>query len=83
MFLVRKSHSTTALVVFAVSLLVTACTVDKSYDINPKDIDLTVTLLEDGLTVPIGSSEKISLGDLINSAGEGVNAWWRPSAAPA
>lgn len=73
MFLVRKSHSTTALVVLAVSLLVTACTVDKSYDINPKDIDLTVTLLEDGLTVPIGSSEKISLGDLINSAGEGVN----------
>ncbi|MBR5905263.1 MAG: hypothetical protein IKZ51_02250, partial [Bacteroidales bacterium] len=54
-------------------LLVNACVVDKNYDIKPSDIDLTVTLLEDGLTVPIGSSDKISLGDLINSAGEGIN----------
>ena len=73
MFLVRKSHSTPVLFVLAGMLLVTACVVDKSYDIKPSDIDLTVTLLEDGLTVPIGSSDKISLGDLINSAGEGIN----------
>lgn len=73
MFLVRKSHSTPVLFVLAGMLLVNACVVDKNYDIKPSDIDLTVTLLEDGLTVPIGSSDKISLGDLINSAGEGIN----------
>ena len=73
MFFVRKSHSTPVLFILAGMLLVTSCVVDKSYDISPSDIDLSVTLLEDGLTVPIGSSEKISLGDLINSAGEGIN----------
>lgn len=74
MFFVQKSHSAPVLAFLTGLLLVTACTVDKSYDnINPSDIDLSMTVLEEGLAVPIGSTEKIQLGTLINSAGESVN----------
>lgn len=74
MFLVRKSLTAPALALLAGLLLVTACTVDKSYDnISPSDIDLSVTVLEEGLTVPIGNTEKIQLEDLLNAAGEGIN----------
>ena len=73
MFFVQKSHSAPAVALLASILLLSACTLDKTYDLKPSDIDMSVTVFEDGLTVPLGSSEKISLGSLINSAGEGVN----------
>ena len=71
---VRERLLAPALTFLAGMLLVTACELDPDYEINnPQDIDLEVTVLEDGLTVPVGSTEKIKLGDLINSAGEGIN----------
>ena len=73
MFPVREHLSAHALIILAGLIMVSACTVDKEYEINPKDIDLSVTVLEDGLTVPVGNSNLISLESLINSAGEGIN----------
>ena len=46
------------------------CKVVPEYDVNITDIDTEVTVFEEGLTVPIGSTEKIALSTLLNSAGD-------------
>ena len=73
MFPIRKSLLLPALIVSAGLLMATSCQVDQDYDIDPSNIDLSVSVLEDGVTIPLGSTEKISLGSLINAAGEGIN----------
>lgn len=73
MFPLRKSLLLPALIVSAGLLMATSCQVDRDYDIDPSNIDLSVSVLEDGVTIPLGSTEKISLGSLINAAGEGIN----------
>ena len=46
-------------------LVVMACSVDKAYDLS-KDIDMTVSVGE-GLTIPLGSTEKILLTEMIDT----------------
>ncbi|MBQ9462379.1 MAG: hypothetical protein IJU68_01825 [Bacteroidales bacterium] len=73
MFFERNRLTLPAAVLLAGILALSACTKDKNYEINPSDLDLTMTLLGDGVTIPIGNSNEITLGSLINSAGEGLN----------
>ena len=75
MFLERNRLSIPASVLLAGILALSACSKDKNYEINPSDIDLTMTLLGDGVTIPIGNSNEITLGSLINSAGQGLNEY--------
>lgn len=48
------------------SLLVTSCSIDDKYDLS-KDVDLTVGVAG-GLALPVGSTEKIMLTELIDTA---------------
>ena len=51
-------------------LLLSNC-IDDSYDLS-KDIDMTVTIFEDGLTLPGGSTDTISLKKILDlDEGEG------------
>ena len=72
MFFARNSHTAPAVFLLAglISLL-SACTTDENYVIDDiSDIDPSMTVFENGVTIPLGSTEKISIGALINSAGE-------------
>lgn len=51
---------------FMSSLLVTSCSIDDKYDLS-KDVDLTVGVAG-GLALPVGSTEKIMLTELIDTA---------------
>ena len=46
-----------------VMLAISACTIDKDYDLN-KEVDLRVTVVP-GATLPIGSLESVSIGPLV------------------
>lgn len=48
-----------------ISLFAVSCSVDKTYDLS-KDIDMTVAVGE-GVTIPLGSSEKIMLTELLDT----------------
>lgn len=73
MFLKSTHHLVPGIVFLSGLLLVASCEADKSYDLDSKPIDLSMTLVEEGVSVSLGDSEKISLGQLINSAGESIN----------
>lgn len=70
----RKSPFLPALILFTgILALAASCTVVKEYDVKADNIDLTATVMEDGVTIPLGQTEKLSLGNLINAAGESIN----------
>ena len=46
-------------------LLLAACSVDKAFDLS-KDIDMTVSV-GGGVTIPLGSTEKILLTEMIDT----------------
>ncbi len=56
-----------ALTVVALSLV--SCSFDKDYEITNDKLNMEMTLLEDGISVPLGSTDKISIGDLLSAAG--------------
>ena len=66
----RRRFSASLAVVFL--LLGTGCSVVQEYDVNIKDLDTEVTLFEQGLSVPLGSTNKIELGTLLNSQGQNI-----------
>ena len=82
MLFARNSHAVPALPILAgLFLLLSACTTDENYIIDDiSDIDPSITLFEDGVTVPVGSTKKINLGTLINDLGEDVNSFIRTGA---
>ena len=49
--------------------LITACGIDPLYNLRETHIDPSVTLFQDGLTIPIGSSERIRLDTIVNKLG--------------
>ncbi|MBO4623975.1 MAG: hypothetical protein J5646_00585 [Bacteroidales bacterium] len=53
-------------------LLGTACSMVKEYDVKIKELDTEVSLFGEGLSVPLGSTNKIILSSLLNSAGENI-----------
>lgn len=53
-------------------LLGTGCSIDPEYDVNINEIDTEVTVFEDGLSIPIGSTDSIALSQFLNSAGENI-----------
>ena len=61
-------------------LLGTACTVVPEYDIDIKDVDTDMSLFEEGLAVPLGSSNKIMLGSLLNSSGQDLSEFLKTDA---
>ena len=61
----KRKSSFSALLLPLFLIIVTACAVDPSYNLDEKPIDPSVTLFQDGLTIPIGSSERIRLDTLI------------------
>lgn len=70
----RKSNlSSISLLLPVLFTLVTACGVDPLYDLSETRIDPTMTLFQDGLTIPIGSSERIRLDNLIKKLGPEAN----------
>lgn len=58
---------------FVFLLLVTACSVVQEYDTTIDKVDTQVTLFEKGLSVPLGSSNKIILSSLLNSSGQDLS----------
>ena len=67
---------------FALALLLlgTACTVLPEYDVNINEIDTEVSVFEDGLTLPLGSTNKVVLSSLLNSAGESIDEFLKADA---
>lgn len=51
------------------ALSVLSCSFDKEYEITPDKLNMEVTLMEDGISVPLGSTDKISIGSLLNTLG--------------
>lgn len=47
------------------ALVAVSCSVDKAYDLS-KDVDMTVSVAE-GITIPLGSTEKIMLSELLDT----------------
>lgn len=61
-------------------LLGTACTIVPEYDVNIKEIDTEVSVFEEGLTLPLGSTNKVVLSSLLNSAGESIDEFLKTDA---
>lgn len=61
----------TAVAVTTLAIFGTGCTEDDRYKlVNPGQIDTEVTLFEDGIAIPVGSTNKISVADLLNADDE-------------
>lgn len=67
---------TAALLALAVS-----CQPVEEYSVNIADVNTEFSLFEEGLTVPIGSTNKIVLGTLLNSAGENIDDFLKTDAS--
>lgn len=67
-------------VIFVFLGLVTGCTFSKEYDINIQDVNTEVSLFEEGLTVPLGSTNKIALSSLLNSSGQNLDDFLKTDA---
>ena len=59
---------------FAIPLALVAagCSVDEKYNLD-KELDLSVSLFEDGVALPVGQSEAIKLGTLLNEDGQSLS----------
>ena len=68
---------------FAAALLAfaLACQPVEEYTVSIADVNTEFSLFEEGLTVPIGSTNKIVLGTLLNSAGENVDDFLKTDAS--
>lgn len=71
--IVHHKNLTAPLAAVVLLLCGISCSVNQEYDVDVKEIDTEVTLFGQGLSIPIGSSEKISVGSLLNSAGESLD----------
>lgn len=81
MFFKRTTHHIPAALLVGLLFLANACTVDKNYEINDKTIlDPTVTVFQDGITVPVGSSDEISLDDILKLTGKDLDDFLKKAA---
>ncbi len=55
----------------AVAFGVTSC-VNEEYDLSKDNLNLEVTPFQDGLTIPLGSTEKIRLKELLKDVGDDI-----------
>lgn len=82
--MIRNKHTLMGLgAILAAGLLVlgTGCTVDDTYKLDNFDkINTEVTLFEDGISIPVGSTNKISIGDLLSSEGESLDDFLKTNA---
>lgn len=69
----KNSLSSTLLLLPVLFTLVTACSADPMYNLRETSIDPSMTLFQDGLTIPLGSSERIRLDTLINKFGPEIS----------
>lgn len=70
-----------ALLSIVLLALVNACTMLPEYDVNINEIDTEVSVFEDGLTLPLGSTNKVVLSSLLNSAGESIDEFLKTDPA--
>ena len=70
--LVLKKHFFAPLAIVFLAMG-TACTVVQEYDVKISELDTEVNLFEDGLALPLGSTNKVVLSSLLNSAGESLD----------
>ena len=61
----NKTKLFTNVAFILVALVTVSCSVDKAYDLS-KDVDMTVSVAE-GFTIPLGSTEKIMLTELLDT----------------
>lgn len=52
-----------------VALSLISCSFDKEYEISGDKLNMEVTVFEDGISVPLGGTDKISIGSLLSAAG--------------
>jgi len=57
----------TVLLTALLSLLATACTIDKDYDLSGDNLDKTIVLAK-GYSIPVGSFEPVYLNDILPAA---------------
>lgn len=62
-------------------LLGTGCSTVQEYDVKIDDLDTELNLFEDGLAVPLGSSNQITVKSLLNSAGESIDDYLKTDAS--
>ena len=69
-----------ALLALPILMLGYSCTVHEEYDVNINEIDTEVSLFEDGLSLPLGSTNKVVLSSLLNSAGQSIDEFLKTDA---
>ena len=69
------------LIMALLATLAASCSIDPEYDIDITQVDTEVTLFEEGLNVPIGSTNKIVLGTLLNSTGQNLDDFLKTDAS--
>ena len=69
--------SVTALLLSGLLILVAACTDDPLYDINNISVDPSITVFDDGITLPVGTTAKISLDSLMKLAGQDFDVYFK------
>ena len=60
------------LLLAGVALSLVSCSFDKDYEITNDKLNMEVTLMEDGVSIPLGGTDKISIGSLLSAAGAEV-----------
>ncbi|MBO4465814.1 MAG: hypothetical protein J5748_03970 [Bacteroidales bacterium] len=65
----------------ALLALALSCQPVEEYTVSIADVNTEFSLFEEGISVPIGSTSKIVLGDLLNSAGESIGDFLKTDAS--
>ena len=65
----------------ALLTLALSCQPVEEYSISIADVNTEFSLFEEGLSVPIGSTNKVVLGTLLNSAGENIGDFLKTDAS--
>ena len=65
----------------ALLALALSCQPVEEYTVSIADVNTEFSLFEDGISVPIGSTNKIVLGTLLNSAGENIGDFLKTDAS--
>ncbi|MBP5488215.1 MAG: hypothetical protein J6X77_01445 [Bacteroidales bacterium] len=72
----RLTPLVASLLVFAA-----ACTPVEEYEVTLSEVDTEFSLFEEGLSVPIGSTNKLILGTFLNSAGDNLGDFLKTDAS--
>ena len=75
-----SSHKRFIPLAAALLALALSCQPVEEYTVSIADVNTEFSLFEEGLSVPIGSTSKIVLGDLLNSAGESMGDFLKTDA---